>query len=232
MHHGFVTIKDEKMSKSLGNFLTIRDVLDQYEPEVLRLFIYSTQYRNPLDFSEAALQDAEAGLERMYGCLAGVADLPAGSDAVDQVISAKDRKKLESLKERFCSAMDSDFNSAQALGHLFDGVKVLNKLLHMLPEQPAGEDVVVLQGAATELQELAGVLGLLQQDPTVYLEQRQAALLAGIDLSAEQIEEMIARRNDARAAKDWTASDAIRDDLLARGIALKDGAEGTTWEVQ
>jgi cysteinyl-tRNA synthetase len=128
--------------------------------------------------------------------------------------------------------MDNDFNSAQALGHLFDGVKVLNKLLRMLPEKPAGEDVVVLQGAATELQELAGVLGLLQQDPTVYLEQRQAALLAGIDLSAEQIEEMIARRNDARAAKDWTASDAIRDDLLARGIALKDGAEGTTWEVQ
>ena len=135
MHHGFVTIKDEKMSKSLGNFLTIRDVLKQYEPEVLRLFIFSTQYRNPLDFTETALQDARSGLERMYECLAQVDGLPAEGSAGPSSIADQDRLGLESLATRFHEAMDNDFNTAQALAHLFDTVKSLNKILRALPEQ-------------------------------------------------------------------------------------------------
>ncbi|MCF6187995.1 MAG: cysteine--tRNA ligase, partial [Desulfobulbaceae bacterium] len=111
MHHGFVTIKDEKMSKSLGNFLTIRDVLREYPAEVLRLFIFSTQYRNPLDFTEAALQDAQSGLDRIYECLATIAELPEGDDNGKMVVSKKDRNKLQNLKSRFEQAMDNDFNT-------------------------------------------------------------------------------------------------------------------------
>lgn len=232
MHHGFVTIKDEKMSKSLGNFLTIRDVLNQYEPEVLRLFIFSTQYRNPLDFTEAALKDAESGLERMYDALAGIGRLRQGKDGGDSKISEKDKKKLLSLKERFCFAMDNDFNSAQGLGHVFDAVKVINKVLRMLPPEPCSEDVQSLVQSGADVRELGTVLGILQQDPIQYLEEKKSRLLKEKDISVAEIEEMINKRNTAREQKDWERSDALRDALLAKGIELKDGPEGTTWVVK
>jgi len=232
MHHGFVTIKDEKMSKSLGNFLTIRDVLKQYEPEVLRLFIFSTHYRNPLDFTETALQDARSGLERVYECLAQVDGLPDGDPATPSRIADKDRQGLESLATRFHSAMDNDFNTAQALAHLFDAVKAFNKLLRILPEHPAAEDVRLLRSAAAVFRDLASVLGLVQRDPATVVAANKAKVMAGIDLSEEEIQRLIDKRNQARANKDWAASDEVRDYLLAHRIVLKDSPEGTTWEVK
>nr|WP_321466951.1 cysteine--tRNA ligase [uncultured Desulfobulbus sp.] len=231
MHHGFVTIKDEKMSKSLGNFLTIRDVLKQYEPEVLRLFIFSTTYRNPLDFTEAALQDAVSGLARMYECLAKVDELQAAGDG-QSVITDKDRQNLEALTERFHQAMDNDFNTAQALAHLFDAIKGINKILRVLPEQPAAADVAILKTTAATFRELAGVLGLVQQSPAEVVARNKAKMLAEIDLNEDEINVLIERRNQARAAKDWAASDEVRDQLLAHNIVLKDGPEGTSWEVK
>jgi cysteinyl-tRNA synthetase len=240
MHHGFVTIKDEKMSKSLGNFLTIRDVLREYPAETLRLFIFSTQYRNPLDFSETALQDAQIGLDRMYDCLAEItglvqaADAELGStEAVAPVIGEKDRKKIASLQQRFEAAMDNDFNTAQALGHLFDGVKVLNKACRLLDSQQAAvEDLELLQQAGATFQDLAGLLGVLQQDPVQYLQDKKDTLLALITLSEEEINSFIKERNAARAKKDWAASDAVRDKLLVHNVVLHDGPYGTTWDVK
>jgi len=231
MHHGFVTIKDVKMSKSLGNFLTIRDVLRDYPAEVLRLFIFSTQYRNPLDFTEAALQDAQVGLDRMYDCLAKIAGLSDADDG-QPVVSKKDREKLVSLRQRFESAMDNDFNTAQALGLLFDAVKVLNKVTRMLLPQPAVEDLQLVRQGGSELQELAGLLGVLKQDPEQYVLQKKQQLLDAIDLSAEEIDTLIARRKTARDEKDWATSDEVRDELLAHSIELHDGPDGTTWNVK
>ncbi|MDR2550001.1 MAG: cysteine--tRNA ligase [Desulfobulbus sp.] len=231
MHHGFVTIKDEKMSKSLGNFLTIRDVLKTYEPEVLRLFIFSTHYRNPLDFTETALQDARSGLERMYECLAQIDALPAGESGASGRIAAADRQGLESLEKRFDQAMNNDFNTAQALAHLFDAVKTLNKQLRTLPERPAEQDVRILRDAAAAFRELAGVLGLVRRDPAAVVAAAKAKVLAGLDLSEAEIIELIAQRNQARAVKDWATSDQVRDRLLAHGIVLKDSPDGTRWEV-
>ena len=169
IHHGFVTIRDEKMSKSLNNFLTIREILEQYQPEVLRLFIFSTQYRNPLDFSEAAMQDAETGLDRMYDCLARIAELDDGTDG-PSVISDKDREKVDSLKQRFEYAMDNDFNTAQALGLLFDTIKVLNKTVQALPaKRAAAADIALLRSGGETVKELAGIMGVLQQDPREYI---------------------------------------------------------------
>ncbi|MGB5684345.1 MAG: cysteine--tRNA ligase [Candidatus Electrothrix sp.] len=246
MHHGFVTIKDEKMSKSLGNFLTIRDVLREYPAETLRLFIFSTQYRNPLDFSETALQDAQIGLDRMYDCLAKMTELIQAADAhladvTDStdigantpVIGQKDRKKIELLQQRFETAMDNDFNTAQALGQLFDGVKILNKACRMLSsEQVATEDLELLDKAGKTLQELAGLLGVLQQDPVQYMQEKKDKLLASITLSEEEISSLIAERNAARENKDWAASDAVRDKLLEHNVELHDGPDGTTWSVK
>ncbi|WP_306547321.1 cysteine--tRNA ligase [Desulfobulbus sp.] len=232
MHHGFVTIKDEKMSKSLGNFLTIRDVLKQYEPEVLRLFIFSTQYRNPLDFTETALQDARSGLERMYECLAQIDGLPAGDPAGAAVVGDKDRAHLHALVDRFQAAMDNDFNTAQALAHLFDAVKLLNKILRTLPAQPATEDLQLLHDTATVFRDLAGVLGLVQRNPAEVAAGAKAKAMDGVDLGEDEINGLIVKRNQARAAKDWATSDEVRDYLLAHRIVLKDSPEGTTWEVK
>ncbi len=232
MHHGFVTIKDEKMSKSLGNFLTIRDVLREYPAEVLRLFIFSTQYRNPLDFTEAALQDAQAGLDRIYECLATIAELPEGNNNGKTVVSKKDQNKLQNLKSRFEQAMDNDFNTAQALGFLFDGVKVMNKVARMLPEHPASEDLALLRTAGEDLCELAGILGVATGDAVQYVAEKKEKLLATIDLSEDEINSLIIKRNAARENKDWAASDAVRDQLLAHNIELHDGPEGTTWDVK
>ncbi len=232
MHHGFVTIRDEKMSKSLGNFLTIRDVLNSYEPEVLRLFLFSTQYRNPLDFSETALRDAESGLARMYECLAAIHRLPGATDNTASLIGGKDRDRITSLTRRFTQAMDNDFNTARALGHLFDTVKSLNKAVRLISAAPSVPDRELVFDAAAKLRELGAILGLLQQDPVDYCERKQQAELAALDIAVEEIERLIDERQEARKRKDWAASDAVRDRLLAHNIEIQDGPDGTTWRVK
>jgi len=231
IHHGFVTIRDEKMSKSLNNFLTIRDVLDQYPPEVLRLFIFSTQYRNPLDFSQTAMQDAETGLDRMYDCLARITQYQADGEG-KSVVSSKDREKLESLKQRFEYAMDNDFNTAQGVGLLFDAVKVMNKSMQALPQHPAQDDVALIWQGGRTVRELADIMGLLQKDPVRYIESKKQKKLEALEISVDDIEKTVMERDAARQNKDWAASDALRDKLLEHGIELHDNTTGTTWDVK
>ncbi|MFC1837787.1 cysteine--tRNA ligase [Thermodesulfobacteriota bacterium] len=233
VHHGFVTIRDEKMSKSLGNFLTIRDVLGKFRPEALRLFVFSTHYQSPLNYSETAIYDAEIGLERLYECLAEIARLPeSGIEGKGSVISKKDAAKLASLEERFQKAMDNDFNTAQALARLFDAVKILNKISRALPGEPARNDIDLLRNTGAKLQELANIMGLLIEDPVEHAEALQEKRMQELGLDPTEIEAMIQERSEARENKDWARSDAIRDELLARGVELKDGVEGTTWKVK
>jgi cysteinyl-tRNA synthetase len=233
IHHGFVTIRDEKMSKSLGNFLTIRDIVKSYHPEVLRFFIFSTHYRNPLDFSESAMQDATAGLDRLYNCVAAIETLKGdGVPATPSVISEKDTAKLTTLEERYQQAMDNDFNTAQAQAILFDTAKVLNKIEGQLPENPCQDDVQVLRETVVVFKKLAGIMGLLQEDAVAYLSRKKAAQLEGIDIDEETINAMIQERNEARIGRNWARSDELRNLLLASNIELKDGPEGTTWEIK
>ena len=161
-------------------------------------------------------------------------DSGAGSsEAGDPVIGQKDRKKIESLRQRFETAMDNDFNTAQALGHLFDGVKVLNKVCRMLDSrQGSSEDLKLLEQAGAALQELTGLLGIVQQEPVQYMQAGQDKLLASITLTEEEINALIAERNAARERKDWATGDAVRDKLLAHNIELHDGPDGTTWGVK
>ncbi len=234
IHHGFVTIRDEKMSKSLGNFLTIRDILEHYHPEVLRFFIFSTQYRNPLDFSEAAMQQAMTGLDRLYECLAAVESLPAGtvSDDAEQIASAKDIKKLEEIEDRFQKAMNNDFNTALAQGILFESVKVMNKIRRQAAETLNATDYELLTKSAQTITKLAAIMGILQENPKTYLAAKKSAMLAEIDISEEEIQNLITERNQARNDKNWARSDEIRDQLLKHNIELKDSAEGTGWIIK
>jgi cysteinyl-tRNA synthetase len=233
IHHGFVTIRDEKMSKSLGNFLTIRDILAHYHPEVLRFFIFSTQYRNPLDFSEAAMQNAMAGLDRLYECIATVEAM--GSDCSKtsvQIASTKDITKLTSMEERFQKAMNNDFNTALAQGILFESAKVINKISRQINGQPCQSDYVLLTTAVTTIVKLASIMGILQEKAEHFLNAKKAAMLEQIEISEDEILQLIKERKQARDEKNWGRSDEIRDQLLAYHIELKDGAAGTGWSIK
>ncbi|WKS97144.1 cysteine--tRNA ligase [Gallibacterium anatis] len=202
LHSGMIMVDKEKMSKSLGNFFTIRDVLQHYDAESVRYFLLTAHYRSQLNYSEENLKLAHSALERLYTALRGT-DANATAAGGEQFIEA------------FKAAMDDDFNTPGALSVLFDMARELNKLK---AEQNPQTDAF-----AARLRELAGVLGLLYQDPETFLQ-------AGIDDDeTKTIEALIAQRNQARANKDWATADAARDKLTAMGVVIEDGANGTTW---
>jgi len=233
IHHGFVTIRDEKMSKSLNNFLTIRDLLEHYHPEILRFFVFSTHYRNPLDFSESAMQDATAGLERLYSAIAAVDSLTTEGRADGKsIITDNDRQQISSIEERFQKAMDNDFNSAQAQSVLFDAAKNINRILQGLPAEPAEDDLAVLRTTRDLVKKLAAIMGLLGENAHTFLNDQKQKMLSAIDIDEGTIDNLIEERRLARASKNWTRSDEIRDELLAHNIELKDGPEGTGWTVK
>lgn len=221
MHAGPVRVNKEKMSKSLGNFFTIREVLKQYGPEVVRYFIVSSHYRSPIDYSEDSLREASAALHRFYHALRDVSDVsgisPASELQAKAVIPEGRSQRASEYKQRFDAAMADDFNTPAALAVLFEMVKQINA--HRNDDR---EEAGLL---ARTIVELASVLGLLQLDPTLFLQGNQQEL----GISVADIEALIEQRRQARVNKDWAESDRIRDHLLARGIALKDTREGTTW---
>lgn len=204
MHSGMVMIDKEKMSKSLNNFFTIRDVLAYYDAETVRYFLMSGHYRSQLNYSEENLKQARASLERLYTALRGTDAnaTPAGGTE---------------FEARFRAAMDDDFNTPEAYSALFDIAREVNRL--------KTEDITAANGLAAELRKLAHVLGLLEQDPELFL---QSGAQTNDDEVAK-IEALIKQRNDARSSKDWALADSARDQLNELGIVLEDGPQGTIW---
>ncbi|AOW12944.1 cysteine--tRNA ligase [Hydrogenophaga crassostreae] len=201
VHNGFVRVDNEKMSKSLGNFFTIREVLEKYDAETVRFFIVRTHYRSPLNYSDAHLDDARGALKRLYTALASVPAAPI--EAIDW---------QQPFASRFRTAMDEDFGTPEAVSVLFDLASEINR---------SGDALM-----AGLLRALGGTLGLLQSEPTSYLQGGQAA--SGPDETA--IAAQIEARATAKRAKDFAEADRIRQNLLAQGVVLKDGLSGTTWE--
>jgi cysteinyl-tRNA synthetase len=239
MHNGFVNINAEKMSKSLGNFFTIREVLERYDSEVLRFFLISAHYRSPLDFSDQNLNEAEAGMERIYSALAGIEDVLAGKVEAGEginpdILNNAERELLEkagSLPERFKEAMDDDFNTALAIGHMFDLVRCINRALDEEGgKSSSGQALFTMVRNVVE--EVGKVLGVFISEPSAYIERIKTRKLAGQEISTAEIEHLIAERGAARKGKDFKKSDEIRDYLLSRNIQLLDGAQGTTWKVK
>ncbi|MCK3657735.1 cysteine--tRNA ligase [Pasteurellaceae bacterium Pebbles2] len=205
LHTGMLTINEEKMSKSLNNFFTIRDILSKYDCESVRYFFLTAQYRSLLDYSEENIGLARKALERLYTALRGC-DVNVEIAQEDQYVAT------------FKEAMNDDFNTPAALAVLFELAREINKLKAENPTQA--------NQLAARLKQLAGVLGLLEQDPESFLQGE-----ANND-DVAKIEALIKQRNDARAAKDWATADAARNELTAMGIVLEDGANGTTWRKQ
>lgn len=200
MHNGFVRVDDEKMSKSLGNFFTIREVLKKYDAEVVRFFILRAHYRSPLNYSDQHLDDAKQALTRLYTALRGI-------EAEDLDIDWQ-----QPWASRFKAAMDDDFNTPEAMAVLFDLANEVNK-------SRSAE-------VASQLKALAGVLGLLQRDPELFL---QGSQIAGDGYAPEQIELLIEQRLEARRSKNFAEADRIRKELLDGGVVLEDGPQGTIW---
>ncbi len=205
MHSGAIRIDNVKMSKSLGNFFTIREVLDKYDDELVRYFLISSQYRSPVNYSEDSLKEAGVRLERLYTALKGL-----NVEGVEPATGT-------AFEEKFIGAMDDDFNTPEALASLFELVRELNKV--------RTEDEQKAKPLAALLVKLAGVLGILQRNPEAFLK-------SGSDVDDAWIEEMIQKRKDAKKARDFAESDRIRDELAAQGIILQDSREGTTWRIE
>ena len=234
VHNGFVRVNSEKMSKSLGNFFTIRDVLKQYHPEVLRLFMLQSHYRSPVDFSDAALNEARQGMDRFYSTLKMIHDLlAAGTEGADSAgePTGKDREltsQLQNLRERFTEAMDDDFNTARAIGCLFDTIRLINTALS---GKKVEVSAAVLEQTEKTLREIGAVLGLFIEEPDHYLrlDREREAVKRGMAIA--EIEALIAERRSAREAKEWQRADEIRKDLAVRGVILKDTPTATTWTI-
>ncbi len=238
LHNGFININAEKMSKSLGNFFTIREVLKKYDPETLRFFLLSAHYRSPIDFSDKNLDDAQSGLERIYGCLAALDEIlkglsPSAEIAVQEnltPVGLELQEKVNQFVTRFVEAMDDDFNAAQALGFLFETVRATNRFLAEPKELTPLALSLISQ--VRHLFALAGtVLGLFTNCPATWLAEIKRAKADQIDITSDEIERLIAERTEARGAKNFKRGDEIRDLLLAKGILLLDSAHGTTWNV-
>ena len=239
LHNGFVNINQEKMSKSLGNFFTIREILEKYDPEVVRFFIITAHYRSPIDFSDQNLEDAKAGLSRFYELLHAADTIldqqPVPAKTPCPTIQDNEREiydRVELVDERFAEAMDDDFNSALAIGHLFDLVRALNRLISEKRFEDCPLSLVVLQDGVKKLRQLGAVLGLFGSKPDVWLNKQKSAGLIASGLQPEAIEALIVERRQARQNRDFARADAIRNELAAQGIELLDSATGTTWKVK
>jgi cysteinyl-tRNA synthetase len=229
LHNGFVNIDQEKMSKSLGNFFTIKEVLQNFNPESVRLFLLSTHYRSPIDFSDQNLKDAERARRRIYHLLQKVERaLAAAEDPLEaESLPEEVEKQVGDMIPRFEEAMNDDFNSARALGGLFEIVRTLNGFLKDNKGAPGPKARRLLRQFQENLASMGTVLALFLEPPDRVLK----GPVPGETLSPEVIEEKISRRIEARQSKDWAAADKIRDELAGQGVILKDHPDGTTdWE--
>jgi cysteinyl-tRNA synthetase len=230
IHNGFITIDKEKMSKSLGNFFTIKEILDKFDPEVVRCFLLSTHYRSPIEFSDEQLREVESSIDRYYTTVIRIQDF-LEKDGVKKESSNTEKafeQTIVSFRERFEEAMDDDFNTALALGHIFELIRDVNRFLD---SKPSGPQVNELLFKARELlMETGDVLNIFGRTPIEWY--RSLMVTKKIGLTGEEICHRIKEREDARKRKEWAIADRIRKELEEKGIILEDKKDGTDWKVK
>ncbi|HDZ88989.1 MAG TPA: cysteine--tRNA ligase [Nitrospirae bacterium] len=230
VHNGFITIDKEKMSKSLGNFFTIKEILGKFDPEVLRVFLLSTHYRSPIEFSDAILKETEAFLDRYYSTVMRIEDFCSKNAGERKQTDAGENLEhmTGSFMKRFEEAMNDDFNTALAIGHIYELIKEINRYID---SSPAGEGAKkLLQESLSMIKKAADVLNVFNRSPKEWyvalMKTRQ------VPLSEGDIEDRIKRRREARERKNWAEADALRDELLEMGVILEDTPGKTVWKVK
>ena len=223
VHNGFVNIDKEKMSKSLGIFFTIREECKKYHPEVLRLFLISSHYRSPIDFSEKNLDDATKVLSRFYE---GLTEARKKIGKLASISNLEEKVKNHALTKKFEAAMNDDLNTAIAIAHMNEELRKLNS---SVPEKNKTEDFAI----ATIAWEQAGqILGLFSVTPEEFEKQLFKIKNSDLDLDTRKIEQLIADRNSARQSKNWEEADRCRDDLTQMGVLIEDTPKGTEWKLK
>ena len=216
IHNGFLNINQEKMSKSLGNIYTIREILERYEAATLRYYFLGSHYRSPIDFFDQGLEDAEKSMERIYETM----------DRLDRLVPANGGTiPDEAVLDEFRREMDEDFNTPRALAFIFDEIHALNRRLDEGKTAGLSARVLAMKSAGE-------VLGLFQEKAKLFLSRKRERWMRNHGLSAQAIEELIQRRDRARSAQQWQEADRIRAELQERGIALEDTPGGTIWKVR
>jgi cysteinyl-tRNA synthetase len=227
LHNGFVSIDDEKMSKSLGNFLTVKDIVQQFPPETVRYFLLTNHYSSPIDFSEQRMKEAQGALTRFYEGLARLQEFEA-----DDHDEAKNHE-LNGLLGRAEEAMCDDFNTAKVIGILFDWVRELNKYLDELNGGKKSISKSLKDSLMRQVEEIGDFLQVFQANPQEFLKTHHDKAVESLSMNPADIEAKLKDRAEARKNKDWVAADAIRDELTAHGIEFKDNPDGTTsWSVK
>jgi len=229
MHNGFITLDKEKMSKSLGNFFTIKEILEKYEPEVVRYFLLTTHYRSPIEFSDAQLNEAELSIDRYYTTVMRINDFLDTSGTGDRMGTATELQELlNSFENKFLNAMNDDFNTALALGYIFELIREVNRFLDAKPSGEKARELVLR--ARDILSESGGVLNLFNK--TIEEWYRSLMKVKKIGLTEDALDAKIAERQEARKRKDWAAADSIRNELANKGIILEDKKDATAWKVK
>jgi len=233
IHNGFVNINQEKMSKSLGNIFTIREILEHYHPEAIRIFLLSHHHRSPVDFSDQSLKEAQMSLDRFYLLLKDLKEMKNRKIQSSSPFEKEIYNRVKYLKEMFEKAMDDDFNTASALGVLHQVTRDFNKTIADVKkgnrEVPSS---ALCQEALKKFTTMGNILGILTCDPVAYFEQKKQEGMKRITISEEEILRYIEERRAARERKDWKKADRIREELFNQGVLLEDTPQGTIWKVK
>lgn len=233
IHNGFVNINQEKMSKSLGNFLMIKDIIKTYHPEAVRLFLLSNHYRSPIDFTDKTIAEAGTNIDKIYALLQRAEEtidcLP--NKKPDKEPDKKDDTYGETWKQ-FCESMDDDFNTARGIGVLFDAIRNMNRLLDEAHDNFSPETEKAILSARADILKIGSVLGILAESPKIYFDKKRSLALEKESIDSSVIEKMVSERTAARNAKDWAKADQIRKDLEEMNIILEDKPEGTVWKTK
>lgn len=224
IHNGFVDINNEKMSKSLGNFTMIKEVLESYHAEVIRMFLLSKQYRSPIDYSEETMREVGMGLDRIYAFLQRLEE-----SGVECRSNGHQSRAHGPLWDDFTIAMNDDFNSAKAIALIFEAVKKGNKMLDEKENELDQEPLDSLSLVYNDIKAISCVLGIFDVSPDEWFNAKKEKGMAEARLGTDQIEDLIRQRSDARKNKDFSKADEIRDLLQDNNIVLEDGPKGTTW---
>ena len=232
VHNGFVQRNQEKMSKSLGNFTTIRDILRDYLPESLRFFLLGKHYRSPIDFSPEGMDDAEKGQQRVYTALRDASRALLRSSWKNTPLPEGLREEWDGLHAAVSAAMDDDLNTAQALGHIFSQVRIVNRLLEDKSLRAARATGDILEDFLARAREWQTRFGLFGQDPDAFLADLRAVRARRRHIELAHVEELLAKRAEARAAKDFAGSDALRAELASLGVSVRDTPQGQEWDLE
>ena len=232
VHNGFVQVNAEKMSKSLGNFKTIRDILESYLPETLRFFLLGKHYRSPIDFTSEGMDEAEKAQHQVYSSLLEASKALERASWKKTPLPAELSAEWAALPQAFEAALDDDLNTAQALGQIFSQVRIVNRLLEEKNLRAAEGTRDLLEEFLARARDWDGQLGLFGRDPAEFLTELRAMRAARKNLDMDRVKDLLRQRREARMQKDFTRSDALRRELLDLGVSVRDTPEGQAWDLE